>query len=434
MQKAEKGLSQLKTSALSIAAGIGAILGGGMFLNQIADAADETIKFADSVGVAVESLGELEFATKRQGGNVEGLRSSLVNINRAIGEVERGTGRAKLAFEDYGLSVKKANGETKTADEMFLELNRKFAGLSRAKQIDLAMKMGIDKNTIRLLQTAPDEVERLRVEAAKLGVLSRQDAASAAEFNDGLTNLAQVMNTIKFELGGLVFEPLAKFFKILANGLAFFRKHKAVMLTIVGIIAGVGAAYAAMGVKAAAAWVAASLPLTAIPLAIGAIGAALVILAEDIVAFFNGQNSALGDFLKQWPMAEAAVRSFGEAMGKMLYDAIEGFKALWGWLTQVGEGIIEFVKNPIDNTIEASKKLLDFIPDFGFGGDDSEQQAAAMLPSGSTSTSMSNKISIENLNIDAQGGDSEEISRNISSELAAQLRNAVEDFDSSIMM
>lgn len=448
LDKAEKGLSNFKASALKIAATVGGILGGSFFLNAVANAADETLKWADANGLVIETLGELEFATQRQGGTVEGLRSSLSNLNKSIGEVERGTGRAKLAFEDYGLSVKKANGTTKTADELLVDLNRKFATLSKAQQFDLAMKMGIDKGTIRLLQTAPDEIARLRMEAAKLGVLSRQDAVKAAEFVDGMTNIAQAINAIKYEVGGLVFRPLADFFKLLAEGISFFRRHKEIMLTIIGIIGAVGAAYAAMAVRALAAWAAAFLPFTLVPALIGAAGVALAIIMEDLYSFFSGSSSAIGDFLKGFPKIEAAFRSFGKVLGLVLFEIVEGFKIWWDWLGKIGDGIITFLLDPINSVVNAIKKLPALGDKFGkmigldklAGLQQFQTPAPIGVPSplspilsrSNRAVSRPTQVRIDKLSVDARGGDSKEIAQNVSSELGAQLKNMVEDVDSDI--
>lgn len=448
LDKAEKGLSDFKANAIKIAAAIGGILGGSLFLNSIAEAADETIKWADANGLVIETLGELEFAVQRQGGTVDGLRSSLSNLNKSIGEVERGTGRAKLAFEDYGLSVKKANGQTKTADELLVDLNKKFATLSKAQQFDLAMKMGIDKGTIRLLQTAPEVIAELRLEAARLGVLSRQDALAAAEYMDGLTNIAQAINAVKFEVGGLVFEPLSKFFKLIAEGISFFRRHKDIMLVLIGIIGAVGAAYIAMAAKAVIAWAAAFLPFTLVPALVGAAGIALAILMEDLLAFFSGSSSAIGDFLKEFPRVEKAFRQLGDFLGLVLFETVEGFKLWWEWLEIIGGGIIEFLLNPINSVLEAIKKLPAigdklskvFRLDKLFSGQQFQTPVPVGVPSplspvitgSNRQVSNSNQIRIGTVSVDARGGDSKEIAQNVSSELSSQLKNMVEDVDSDI--
>jgi len=489
LNKAEKGLSDFKGAAIKVAAAVGSVIAGGFFLKAIAEAADETLKWADANGIVIESLGTLEFAVQRQGGTVDGLRASLSNMNKSIGEVQRGTGRAKLAFEDYGLSIYKANGQVKTADELLIDLNKKFATLSKAQQFDLAMKMGIDKGTIRLLQTAPDEIARLRMEAARLGVLSRQDAVKAAEFVDGMTNIAQSINAIKFEIGGFFFKPIADFFKVVANGIAYMREHKSFFLTLIGIIAAIGLAYKAMAIRAALAWVIALGPALVLPALIALIIAALALLIDDFRAFFNGQSSAIGDMIKKWPVLGDIIKVWVEIFkilfsvasagfkllkklvldvgkdivefffgpiedGSKIFDSLSDaagatFSTILDWLLKVSEGINEFLLDPMKSVMEAIGKVSSFGGKIGgkigklLGIGQVELQPLQPLPVGALSPAshafnsdnrivkQSTNLKVGDINIDARGGDSKEIAQNVNSALSDQLKNTVEDFDST---
>lgn len=447
LDKADKGLGDFKASAIKVAAAVGAILGGGLFLGAIANAADETLKWADANGIAVESIGELEFAAKRQGGTVDGLRASLANLNKSIGEIERGTGRAKLAFEDYDITIKKANGDTKTADELLLDLNKRFSGLTRAKQFDLAAKLGIDKGTVRLLQTAPDELARLTAQARILGVLSRKDAEAAAKFNDGLTNMAQVINSIKFEIGGFVFEPLSKFFKLLANGIAFMRRHENLLLSIAGIIAAVGVAYAVMGIKAAIAWALAFAPVTLIIAAIGLLGIALAVIGEDFIAFFRGQASFIGDLVKKWPLLGEVIFGVRDAVVFLFKETVAGFKIWWDWLGMIGQAMVDFVIDPIgeavklfDSLFGIFKKVRGFAESIGGVSLNQELGIAGVgggmvspsILSGGNTTKTTKSLSVGKIVVDARGGDSKEISQNVGDAMSREFKNTVEDFDSPV--
>lgn len=479
LDKAEKGLNTFKSGAVKIAATVGSILAGGFFLKRIAETADETLKWADANGLVIETLGELEFVTQRQGGSIDGLRASLSNMNRAIGEVERGTGRAKLAFEDYGLSVKKANGQTKTADELLIDLNRKFETLTRAQQFDLAMKLGIDKGTIRLLQTAPEEIENLRKEAAKLGVLSRRDAEKAALFVDGLTNIGQAIQAIKFEIGGLLFAPLAKMFNKIADGISFFRRHEKIFKTLIKILGLVGAAYLAMGIKAGVAWLLALGPIFIIPLALAAAGAAYAILWDDLKAFFDGQSSAIGDLVDKWPELGWAIYAVRDAVVIMWDTSVDFFNSFLSWLEQTYNALLKFLLNPIQTAInfvlflgnvsnqtfgamfdwlkKIGKAYTEFlinpgkaitdqfkkfpgIKDIGGLFDFSGPQLApigSLSPVSAIGASIaggkiSQSVNVGTVNVDARGGNSDEIARNVGAALSDQLKNTVEDFDSSV--
>ena len=453
LDKAKKGLSDFKGMALKVGAAVGAILGGGFLLNKIADTADTTLKFADSIGVAIEMVDALGFAVQRQGGTVQGLRSSLEKINKTIGEVQRGQGLAKVAFEDYGLTVVKTNGQIKTADELFLELNKTFATLSKAQQFDLAKKMGIDTGTIKLLQTAPEAVHDLITEAHSLGVLTRKDAEAAAEFNDGLTNISQALNKIKYAVGGVLFKPLSKFFKLIARGTSFIRKHSRFIKILIGVIAALIAPLIALKVAAAAAWLATFAPIIGIVAAIALLVGAIALVVEDFVAFFQGHDSLIGDAIAKWPILGDVIFAVRDAVIWLFDSTIAGFKTWWTWLGKIGQGftdlgviIWESIKAPIDAGIQKIKDLLNVVKNatgkiksfFGFDGNANVNLVPAQASQGAvsrhkiTTNTSSNNITVKNITIDAKGGDSKEIAQNVGAALRQQLQNTVQDFDSGI--
>ena len=114
---------------------------------------------------------------------------------RRASEAQRGIGEGVEAFGLLGISVTNANGELKSSDQLLIEVAGAMEGLSAARQIELAEKLGLS-GSIRLLQQGRDEVVRLTEDARALGVTTQKDAAIAAEFQDGLTRLWRVVKQI----------------------------------------------------------------------------------------------------------------------------------------------------------------------------------------------------------------------------------------------
>ena len=485
---AKKGLSDIKGMALKVGAVFGAVLGGGYLLNSIANNADEMLKFADSIGVAIGEVDALGFAAKRQGGTTEGLRGSLERINKTIGEVERGQGMARVAFEDYGISVKKANGETKTADEMFMSLNQKFATLSTAQQFDLAKKIGIDKGTIRLLQTAPNVVHDLISEAKDLGVLNRKDAEAAADFNDGLTNMAQAFDKVKYSVGAMLFKPLSALFKAIAKGTAFIREHSRFIKILGLMISPLVAYFIALKIAAVAAWIASLGPIALVVAGIALVGAAIALLIDDFIGFFKGQDSYIGSLVEKWPWLGDAIYAIRDVVLEV-WGVIKSIFSLWldaqillwssAWklltflwdsgpkvFDAIGEGIqsvIGFIVNLVEWFDKAYEKIKSFLSIgdklgklksfFGFGNETGKPKDSPGLEDGKTTmetslqppqsvanaqsttyapVSKSNNLTVKEIKVDATGGDSKEIAANVGEALKSQFQNTVQDFDSSI--
>ena len=466
LDKAEKGLSDLKTKALAIAGTIGTVLGGGFLINRIADAADETLKFANSIKVSVEEVSALDFAVKRQGGSVEGLRSSLFNMTTKLGEAARGTGEAKTAMDAYGMTLEKEDGTMKTTTDVLLDLNNAFMDLSRLEQLDLANKFGLDQGTIRLLQTAPDEVHRLLVEAKNLGVLTRQEAQRAAEFNDGLTNMAQALNKLGMEAGSFLFKPLTDLFNLIAQGTQYIREHSRFFKILGGILTTVAAGWALVKTQA----LAAQASMFAMPLLFISLIALVALLADDVAAYFKGQDSLLGDAIKKWPELETTmliVRDAWNAIYKVLTDTFSYWtdngpglgETIKEWLGPLGD-----VASELDRILGISRDLMaigeqlnPFRGGLGLGQDIDIATGTKMsfgqtlgqwlktkvlgMPAGMAYTSyqspsagstVSTSVTVENVTVDARGGDSQEIAQNINTALKTQLQNTVQDVDSQI--
>lgn len=457
LSKASKGMTDLKTQAIKIAGVVGAVLGGGFLINKIADASDETLKFADSVGVAVEELSALEFAAQRQGGSIGGLRSSLEKINKVIGEVSRGQGRAKLAFEDYGLTVEKTNGELKTADELFVELNKKFSDLSRVQQFDLSAKLGIDPKTIRVLQTAPDTLKQLTSEAKAFGVLTRKDAETAAEFNDRLTDLNQVMKNVGQVIGAKVMRPLIQFFEVVAKGLQILRENNRFVKVLLAILGSLAAAWAFVARKA----ILANLAMLAIPIGIALLILAIAALAEDFYAFFTGAPSVIGDLVEKWPTLGAAILAIRDTIVIVAKSFAQSFSIMWDWLGKIGNGLMampsnisrsfkavsefihSFLIDPLQTVVELfnsiKQKLTGPLASLAqklgidFGQDMATAPATSPAAGGTLNNdNRQNSIRIDKVEIMAPNGDSKEIGQNLNTELRNQMQHAVRDFDSTV--
>ena len=116
---------------------------------------DELGKFADEVGTSVEEVDALQFSLTRAGGQAEGMSSSLRNLSIRASEAARGIGSGVEAFGLLDISATDARGNIKSTSTLFIEISKQLQGLSKAKQIELADKLGV-RDSIRLLQQGPN--------------------------------------------------------------------------------------------------------------------------------------------------------------------------------------------------------------------------------------------------------------------------------------
>lgn len=405
LDSATRSIGSFKTGVIAALAPIVALFSGGLFINSIANATDEMIKFSDATGVAVEDLQDLEFAVQRQGGTVDGLRNSIERLSEKMGEAfALGTGEGVAVFEKLGISITGANGELKSATDLMIELNKVFQGLSRGEQISFATKLGIDAGTLRLLQTAPKAVEELIAQSKEFGRISEREARQAAAFNDELTNLGTQFSRIAQTIGLSVLPALTEFLSDIGDVITFIKDNSEFFTLFGEILTAVAGGFILIstGIRAAAAASLASAaaflanPLFLIPTAIIAISAALALLIDDFLAWRSGADSAFG-------------------------------------------GFFDFAEKKIDNFLNGLRKIKNFLVDLvapidRFFGIDNPGNLS-LLGAGGSSISSSNRSTVigdVNVTVNAPGADAAEISFAIGSELAEQLRAAAEDNDSSI--
>lgn len=187
------------TKAANVAgAAIGASLvaGAGALANELrkfANAADETTKAAQKVGVGVEELQRLSYAADLSGVSSEALQTSMVRL-------ARGAADGNKAFNALGVNVKNADGSLKTTNQLMGEVAGKFATYrDSAEKTALAQelfgKAGADM--IPLLNSGSAGLAAMAAEADELGFVFDAKTGKAAEaFNDNLTRMGKVKDGI----------------------------------------------------------------------------------------------------------------------------------------------------------------------------------------------------------------------------------------------
>ena len=91
------------------------------FANESLQLADDIGKLADSVDVSTKFLQQYQFAAEQSGISTEGFTKALRFFAKGVGEATMGTGLAKRAFEEMGISLQDTGGKTKQTEDLFKE-------------------------------------------------------------------------------------------------------------------------------------------------------------------------------------------------------------------------------------------------------------------------------------------------------------------------
>lgn len=190
---AKKSQGVLNKLSSGLKSGLGSIIGGvGVaatvsYFDQVATKLDGLAKRARDVGMTASQLQELEHQAKLAGMETGNLDSAVKTFNKNVSLAAMGTGKAKTALADMGISLKDANGMTKTQDELLKEVALKFSETA-----------GDAENAGRATKIFGDNgAEMLRIFEQGEGVINKvfnangiDEAAAAAErYKDNLENI-----------------------------------------------------------------------------------------------------------------------------------------------------------------------------------------------------------------------------------------------------
>lgn len=390
-------------------------------------ASDEQGKLADEIGDNVENIDALQFALERSGGSADGMTSSLRSLSIRAAEAARGVGSGVEAFGLLGISATNSNGDLKKSSDLMLEVSQRFQGLNKSQQIDLADKLGLS-DSIRLLQQGPAAIRELTDEARALGVTTAEDAAAAAEFQDGLTNIwkivKQVSRVLARSLVPMLKETNDMFIdwwktnrSIIEQNLPEWIEKATFAIKLLTIAAGAWIAMRLVShvmsliavMKAfSAATMIANASAMLIPALIAAAIVAVGLLIDEIMTFIDGGDSFIGDLVEQFPL-----------LGEVIYAVVDAFKFLgkianevWDTIFQIIDAVKNFkLPESFTNAIDSIKNLsvdgvIDSTGDFfsslnPFGSD--EPQTIPELGGNSTSNSSSTSVDKIEIKIDGSG-------------------------------
>lgn len=194
---------------LGLAAAAAAALVAGLFqvAKSTAAYADAQGKQAEKIGVTVEEFTRLNYVAKLNNVSSEQLTTGLVQIGaQAVKNSE--------AFQLLGISTRKANGEQKNSAELFVDVAEKFAGyeegITKTRLAQQLFALGLGKELLPILNQGRDGIAKLSEEVEKYGgVTSEAEAKAAGRFNDSMTRLVTIAESLWHMLGNSLIPTFA---------------------------------------------------------------------------------------------------------------------------------------------------------------------------------------------------------------------------------
>ncbi|WP_280565420.1 hypothetical protein, partial [Chromohalobacter sp. 48-RD10] len=169
---------------------LGTAAAGSIFAisNSTAELGDEVAKRSDALGIQIGKYQELRYAAERSGVSTQKFDSNMQAFTKRLGEAAQGTGAAKDALDQMGLSAEAL--ASMTPDEALDQVADRLQNVeSHTKRValvsDLFSRQGI--GMINMLKGGSKMLEQFGDDARRTGyILSEQATRDAETFQDKL--------------------------------------------------------------------------------------------------------------------------------------------------------------------------------------------------------------------------------------------------------
>lgn len=174
---------------------------------QLLQEADRLQKLSQRLGETTENLSRLKFVAEQNGVSFDTMAMALQRMQRRVAEAAVGTGEAKDALKELGISAQELNQQSLA--NQFLTVTKAMENLkSTSDRTRLAMKL-FDSEGVALTQIMDQGAEAVKRLAKRTpNVITQETANTIAEFNDNMHQLGQIVKSV-------VLPPLTKVAKVI---------------------------------------------------------------------------------------------------------------------------------------------------------------------------------------------------------------------------
>ena len=270
------GVVSEKTKGLStLAGGLGIAMIGNAYAS--AQAADELNTLSRNLGISVEELQKMQYASDLVDVSMDQMAGSMEKLTKQMGSNSK-------VFEELGINIYNADGSLRDATDVWYESLEALSQVENGTERDrLAMEL-FGKSAMDLSGIIDDGGAGLKEygqEAEDMGlILSQDDVDAANKFNDAIDKLKATAGASFMEMGATLAEELTpaleKIVEIATQIFQWFANldgsTQAFILTVLGLVAAISPI---AGIISTITGMAAALNVAMLPM-IGTIGAIVV--------------------------------------------------------------------------------------------------------------------------------------------------------------
>ena len=210
--------------------------------DQVAKAGDVFDKMSHRVGASVEFLSEFGHTAQLAGTEISRLEPGIRRLVRNMKDADDGLATAKESFDELGIAVRGADGNTRDVESIIFEAADKISGMTdETRKLALAQEIfgRSGAEMIPILNQGSDAIRKQMEEAKELGIAwTTEGAAGSAAFVDAMTRLSGAFEGIKRRTILPLLTKLTPIIEaIAAKGFVFARVFKDVGSALSGIFA-----------------------------------------------------------------------------------------------------------------------------------------------------------------------------------------------------
>lgn len=333
----------------------------GEFAVSIADLGADLHNTARAFGMSETAFASWQAAAASVGVQGDQLRAVLGAVARNVAAAGNAASPQAKAFRDLGISLRDAEGNLRSTDDLLAETGAKIAALPDETQRTATAMALMGEQGARLLplfERGAGGVEAIREEMRALyGDDLEAIGREGVRFRAEMAKWSNGFQSLQVRLGVWLLPKLSALSEALVGGFRAFQQatRGTHVLELAG--AALGVVLGVLAVKAAAAGVALLapwLPAIGVGLLIAAGIGAIILLVDDLIAMFSGEQSVIAEFLDEMlgaGTAEIVVRDLTAAWVeltesiKQLPDALAYvYEAAVAWT----EGVIARVMGMVD--------------------------------------------------------------------------------------
>ena len=223
--KVAAGMAKFHVALAAVKGALAAMRGA---INAVAQAMarlDEEAKVAASVGAAADQIKILNFAAEQTGASATVMQESLRRMTRRIGEAAKGSGEAKQALADLGLSAERMMGLS--ADQQFAAIADAMGSVAtKTEKMQLAMDIfgrqgGQLVNTMEGGSAALNEYGQ---QLQGLGALLGDNRGAVEAANDAINRMKQAWSGLVARIAIVVSPVIEAVSNLLGKLIAQFNR------------------------------------------------------------------------------------------------------------------------------------------------------------------------------------------------------------------